>query len=501
VIRFGHRWGGGRGFTRVLGSGRAWYWPLGSVLMLAVIVGVLLALPSANAAHADGVAGASVASANTPVRRTLDVVVIGDFFSYGYASSADPALRLSVPPTLAALNQVQLADQSLQLHVLFIPVSEATWGKLYKSSGPGKAPLINAVKGANLVVAGVGADVPKFAGSLRSILFGTHVSAKMYPPMLGIFRNGSYQQEETAFLEDIAAREASGGALVTLGYPQVQQAHQTWWSPLSWSTVGRKQAHQTNHLVSVLDTANAAATRAAGTQYQDQHLLYADASATPSGASARGAQAIALKETLIGNSLLPYVTQGVDDELSSMGMQGPRDVSPITPSSRWVLTVQLPTGVRGPLTPSRSGPGHRRAPMIRVAPTGQRLANAQASPENGRRAPVTIRVPMIPAPPAPTPKPIAPLTLPAAIGGGTGGSGTSNSAGAGANSGPGSTSTGGGSGSQGNGTTSSGNGTTSPGNGTASSGAGGTSSGAGTSSGGGSSSGGGGSSSGGGSGS
>lgn len=491
MIRFGHRWGGGRSFTR-LGSGGAWGWPLASVLMLGVIIGVLLALPSTSAANAKDATSANVTSPNTPVRPTLHVVVIGDFFSYGYANSADPALRLSVPPTLSALNQVQLADQGLQLHVLFIPVAEATWGKLYRSSGSGKALLINAVKGANVVIAGVGADVPEFATSLRAILFGSHVSAKMYPPMLGVFRNGSYQREETAFLEDLAAREASGGALVTLGVPQVQQARQTWWSPLSWSRISRQQAHRTNHLVSVLDTANARATKAAGTQYQDQHLLYADTSATPSGASARGARATALKETLLGNSLLPYVTQAVDDELSSMGMPGPRDVSPITPSSRWVLNVQLPSGIPAPLTPSRSGPGHRQPPMIQVAPTGQRLTNTQASPGNSR--PVVIRLPVIPAPPAPIPKPIAPLILPAAIGGGGGGAGgTNNSAG--------STSTGGGNGSPGNGTTSSGNGTTSSGNSTASSGGGGTSSGAGTSSGGGSSSGGGGSSSGGGSGS
>ena len=500
MIRSGHRWGGGRSFTRILGSGRAWSWPLASVLMLGVIVGVLLALPSTSAANANDATSANVTSANTPVPRTLNVVVIGDLFSYGYANSADPALRLSVPPTLAALNQVQLADQDLQLHVLFIPVAEATWGTLYKSNGSGKAPLINAVKGANVVIAGVGADVPEFATSLRAILFGSHVSAKMYPPMLGVFRNDSYQREETAFLEDIAAREASGGALVTLGIPQVQQARQTWWSPLSWSTISQQQAHRTNHLVSVLDTANARATKAAGTQYQDQHLLYADASATPIGAGTQGAPATALKETLLGNSLLPYVTQAVDDELSSMGMTAPRDISPITPSSRWVLNVQLPSGVPAPLTPSRSGPGYRQIPMIQVAPTGQRLTNTQASPGNSRR-PVIIQLPVIPAPPAPIPKPIAPLVLPAAIGGGGGGAG-------GANNSPGSTSTGGGNGSpgngatsSGNGTTSSGNGTTSSGNGTVSSGGGGTSSGAGTSSGGGSSSGGGGSSSGGGSGS
>ena len=94
------------------------------------------------------------------------------------------------------LNQVQLADQDLQLHVLFIPVAEATWGTLYKSNGSGQAPLINAVKGANVVIAGVGADVPEFATSLRAILFGSHVSAKMYPPMLGVFRNDSYQRRK-----------------------------------------------------------------------------------------------------------------------------------------------------------------------------------------------------------------------------------------------------------------------------------------------------------------
>jgi hypothetical protein len=428
---------------------------------------------------------------------------VGDLFSYGYAKSADPALRLSVPPTLEALNQVQLANQDVQLHVLFIPVWEATWDNLYKSSGSGKPPLINAVKDANVVIAGVGADVPSFAASLQTILFGTRVSASMYPPLMGIFHNGSYQQEETAYLEDIAAREAPGGVIVTLGYPPAQQVRlpssRIWWSALSWSAVSGPQARLTNRLVSVLNSANAAATKAAGTQYQDMHVLYADPSAMPSEASARGAQATALKETLIGNTLLPYVAQAVNDELTSRGMRASPDTSPITATSRWELSVQFPTGTKAPLPPSNSGPGKRPAGAAGAAPTGQRITNTQTSPGNNRHRPVVIILPMIPAPPAPIPKPIAPLVLPKAVGSG----GTSPSAG---NTGAANTSSGGSPPSSGN--TSQGS-TTAPSGGSPSAGGGTTSTTGGSSpsagatspSGGGTSSFGGGTSSGGGSGS
>jgi hypothetical protein len=435
VIRVEHlrHWGSGRDFWRRFTSGRAWYWRPASILMLGVITGVLLAFPPA------GATGAHRTSAEQPVRPTLNVVVVGDLFSYGYARSADPALRLSVPPTLAALNQVQLANQDVQLHVLFIPVWDATWNNLYKSSGSGKPPLINAVKDANVVIAGVGADVPSFAASLQAILFGTRVSAKMYPPMMGIFDNGSYQQEETAFLEDIAARQATGGVLVTLGYPLVQQVRlpsgRIWWSALSWSAIGGQQARLTNRLVSVLNTDNAAAARAAGTQYQAMHLLYADLSAMPSEAGARGAQATAGKETLIGNTLLPYVAQAVNDELTSKGVRGSASFSPITPTSRWDLSVQMPTGTQVPLPHSSSGSGRRPAAANRAAPSGQHLTNTQASPGNGSHKPVTIVVPMIPAPPAPLPKPIAPLALPTAVGSGGTPTGAGNTSAANTSSG------------------------------------------------------------------
>ena len=474
------RWGDGGDFRSGSRPGSARYWGPASSLMLPVLVGVLLVLPSADArANVSGKAAAGTSSGTSPARPTLKAIVVGDFFSYGYASSADPVLRLSLPPTLEALNQVQLADQNVQIRVLFIPVTEATWAHLYKHSGRGKPPLINTLKGANVVIAGVGADTPAFATSLRKILFGTHVSPKSYPPLMGIFKKGSYQQGETAFLETIAANEAPGGAVVTLGYPQVQRADlpsgRTWWSALNWTTVSGHQARLTNRLIAALDRDNAAATKAAGTQYPDQHLLYADPSAMPSGAGSQGAQAMALKETLIGNTLLPYVTQAVNDELTSMGVRGSPNVPPITPASRWVLNVQLPTGTQAPLPHRPSVPGTRPAPSARLAPTRQGLTNTQSSGANNGRRPVVIPVPVIPAPPAPIPKPIAPLVMPKPIGPrGTGASGTATAGGgspAQAGSGP--------PGSQpsGGGTTSTGGGTTSKGGGTTSTGGGGTTSG------------------------
>ena len=474
-LRYLRRWGGGRDFARGLRPGGAWCWRPASSVMLAVIVGILLVLPSADAG-ASRQAAAHATSGTSQARPTLNVVVVGDLFSYGYARSADPVLRLSVPPTLAALNQVQLAAQDVQIHVLFIPVGEATWVRLYKRGGGGKPPLINALKGANVVIAGVGADVPAFATSLRKILFGSHVPVRSYAPLARIFKNGSYQQGETAFLGTIAASEAPGGAIVTLGYPQVQRvglsSGRTWWSALSWSKVSGRQARLTNRLVAALDTGNAAATKATGTHYQAQHLLYADPSAMPSGAGSRGAQATALKIVLIGNTLLPYVTQAVNDELSSIGLQGSRNVAPITPTSRWVLSVQLPTGTRAPLPHRGSAPGNRAASPTGVAPTRQRLTNTQGNGGNNGRRPVAIPVPIIPAPPAPIPKPIAPLVLPKPIEPRpTGGGGTSPTAAGGGSPAQAGASP---SGSQpgGTGTTSSGGGTTSPGGGSTSSGGG-----------------------------
>jgi len=79
--------------------------------MLALLAPILLPRPDAAAA------------ATGPAKPRLNVVVIGDFFSYGYADSADPALQRSAPPTLQALNQIQAANPGVQVSVLFIPVT------------------------------------------------------------------------------------------------------------------------------------------------------------------------------------------------------------------------------------------------------------------------------------------------------------------------------------------------------------------------------------------
>jgi hypothetical protein len=512
VIRLKHprswvSWVRGRYNWRSMRSGRAWLYPA-SLLMLAVIVGVLLTLPPAGATDArqSGTSAASSTSGRTSAKTpppTLNVVVVGDFYSYGYAASADRALRLAVPPTLAALNQIQLANPRVRMKVLFIPVWEATWNRLYKDSAKGKPPLINAVRDAKVVIAGVGADVPSFATSLRAIMFGIHVRATMYPPLMGLFKKGSYGREETAYLADVAARESRGGAIVTLGYPLAAQVghgkSRTWWSGLSWHTISARQARSTNRLVTMLDADNAAATKAAGTQYQDQHLLYADPSAMPSEAGARGTQATALKRTLAANTVLPYITQAVNDELTSLGVRAAPNVSPITARTRWVLSVQLPTGIRVKVP----GSGKHPRAVLRVAPLRRPVTNNQGNWHSGRR-PVRIKLPVIPAPPAPLPRPIAPINPPRPVGGGGAGGGTGSGGGGGTNPGGGTgggTSGGGTSGgghSSPGGTTSSGGGTTSSGGGTTSPSAGGTSSGGSPSSGG-TSSFGGGSSSGGGS--
>jgi hypothetical protein len=82
-LKLGGPWVGGRGLRSARAwywrPARAWYWRPASLLMLGVIAGVLLALPPAGATDAHRSSGKS------PARSALDVAVVGDFFSYGYA--------------------------------------------------------------------------------------------------------------------------------------------------------------------------------------------------------------------------------------------------------------------------------------------------------------------------------------------------------------------------------------------------------------------------------
>ena len=62
--------------------------------MVVLLAGILIPKPEA--------AFAATGGHKVPAKPELNVVVIGDFYSYGYATSSDAALRKSLPPTLQA---------------------------------------------------------------------------------------------------------------------------------------------------------------------------------------------------------------------------------------------------------------------------------------------------------------------------------------------------------------------------------------------------------------
>src|SRR6266699_4173782 len=178
-----------------LRRGPAWRWRLVSSLVLAILAAILLVRPGPAVARAE-----SLKARPGPA---LNVVVIGDFYSYGYASSADPDLRSSAPPTLQALNQIQAANQGVQVNVMFLPVADATKAMLYHPLNPGtrlvEPPQITAVKHANVVIVGVGAGNARFARWMRTVLFGaTSASAKAFPQFMTRFDDGSYLGAQTA---------------------------------------------------------------------------------------------------------------------------------------------------------------------------------------------------------------------------------------------------------------------------------------------------------------
>jgi hypothetical protein len=347
--------------------GAAQHWRLLSSLMLALLAAILLVRP--------GAAVAQIGGAKTQAKPALNVVVIGDFYSYGYAYSTDPALRGSVPPTLQALNQIQAANPGVQVNVLFIPVKDATRNWL--------PPVVNSVRDAKIVIVGVGANDARVTDSMRTVLFGAAASAKAFPQLMAVFENGSFLQAQAAFLGEIAARAAPGASIVTLGYPTVlpEQLSSgfTWWSPFRWTAISQQQANMSNQLVSALNMANDQATSMVAAHHPGLHFLYADLSGALQGkgpfgpqparpgvtsANARGSQSDNLKQTLIGSDLLPYVDQAVNDVLSTKGLQGSQDIPPITPKSRWHLTVHEPVVVQVQPTHPKSNLGVNTQPQI-----------------------------------------------------------------------------------------------------------------------------------------
>jgi len=248
--------------------------------MLALLAPILLPRPDAAAA------------ATGPAKPRLNVVVIGDFFSYGYADSADPALQRSAPPTLQALNQIQAANPGVQVNVLFIPVPEATSASLFqptpRSTSSAPPVLIKAVSHASVVIVGVGSSNAGLAASMRAVLFGDSVSENAFSRLMAAFDNGSFLRAQTALLDAIAANAAPGASIVTLGYPTIlgEQLPSgfTWWSPFTWTAISQQRANMSAQLVSALNTANDQATRIAAAQHSGLHFLYADLSGAMQGA-------------------------------------------------------------------------------------------------------------------------------------------------------------------------------------------------------------------------
>src|SRR5260370_17513382 len=236
--------------------GAAWHWRLCSLLMLALLASFLIPRPDA--------ANAATGGPKPPARPNPTVVVIGDFYSYGSATSAEPALQKSAPPTPQALKQIQAANRGVNVNVLFIPVSAATSTSLFQPASLGtssaRLTLINAVRRASTVIVGVGGGNATLAESLRSVLFGGAVSAKAFSQLMANFDNGSYLRAQIALLDAIAARAAPGMSIVTLGYPTMlgEQLPSgfTWFSPSPWTAVSQQRANMSDQLVSPLNTAN-----------------------------------------------------------------------------------------------------------------------------------------------------------------------------------------------------------------------------------------------------
>jgi len=307
----------------------AWPWRLGSVLMVVLLATVLA--PKSEAA---------VASRKIPVKPKLNVVVIGDFYSYGYATSSQAMLRKSVPPTLQALNQVQSANSGVQVNVLFIPVTAATNSSLFAPASQGELPaLIGAVTHASVVIVGIGGGNAALAGPMRNVLFDSKASAKVFPQLMTSFYDGYYLYAQTALLDAIATHTAPGTSIVTLGYPAIPGQQQSsgfkWWSPFTWHTVNQQQANMSDQLVSAVNTANKQATSIVAAAHSGQHFLYADLSGAMQGQTAP-------TQTAIGNDLLPYVGQAVSNELVATHIRGAQDTLPATSTPQWKLNVVLP---------------------------------------------------------------------------------------------------------------------------------------------------------------
>ena len=325
-------------------------------------------------------------------RPTVKVVVVGDSFTSGEGASSstyrrvpvpyttqdnitfetleiDPAHQSSTAPTLQALGRIQAANPGADIQVTFVPVSGATRDSLYNTTKPGtpfeQAPQINAVKGADVVIVGIGGNDARFSDWVKTALSNTDSSsAQQFPQFMQQLNDGTYLDNQTKLLNDISGMASPSATIVSLGYPKALPSAvpgtPTWYSPFSWSTISQGEADRSNQLATTLNTNNQAASAVAASQHPAQTWLYADVASALQGhellSKQEGLNGLDLSnvqgsyhpndlgQRLLGSVLQPYVEQAVNNQLARYGVQGAENVPPADSSfaNQWNLRVDVP---------------------------------------------------------------------------------------------------------------------------------------------------------------
>lgn len=366
-------------------------WRVLSVLAMGLFGAILLA------------PGAAVAK-SAPAKASLNVVVIGDLYSYGAATSSNAELRHAAPPTLQALNQIQAANKGVRLNVLFIPVTEASPALLTQPSGSGtskRQALIKAVSGASVVIVGVGEGNASLAASMRSVLFGTSAPQSTFNQLMSSIDSGTYLQNQTALLNEVAANAAPGASIISIGYPGMQPEQLGsglhFFSPYTLTTVSQQQANASAQLVSALNTADNQATSIVAAQNHSLHFLFANLSAVAqsTGSSSKGhthsktgvvsSQSQPSDLNLLGSAMVPYVDQAVNDQLAAKGVMGAQSIPVLTPTAPWNLQVLVPLSPQSQPSSSSSSNSGVNAPPAPVTQPNQPnpVVPPQVGPSSG----------------------------------------------------------------------------------------------------------------------
>jgi hypothetical protein len=445
---------------------------------VALATALAVSVGSGLAWAADQPVSPSGPAANASAKPILKVTVIGDSFTSGEGASSstyrtvlapdvtedgipfqslqiDPAHQSSTAPTLQALNQIQAANPGVDIQVSFVPVSGATRDSLYQTTRPGtpfeQSPQINAVKGADVVIVGIGGNDAGFTNWIKTVLFSTDAtSAQQFPQFMQQFNDGSYLANQTKLLNDISDLAAPNATIISLGYPKAMPATvpttMPWFSPFSWSTISQGEADLSNQLATTLSMNNQDASFVAASQHPGQQWLFADVSNALQGhelfTNQEGLNGLTpsnqqgsyhpndLGQQLLSSVLQPYVEQAVNSQLSKWGVQGAENVPPVTPtfSNQWNLRVDVPLQTQGqqanqppanqtppaqdkppaPDNPPAQAPSDQPATQGNDQPKDQPKGNDQ--PARSDQAPATPAQPDAAQPEAPQPNAPQPNT-------------------------------------------------------------------------------------------